>query len=157
MISRKVELSDKNNRVCQLILPNRLSSLLLAERVVESVCLQANTSSNEASAIVLAMSETLCNIIQYGYESGVESEIILDVSIVDKVLTILINDEGVELPTAIVKQYRDGLIELPSVDVSTEDLPESGWGVNILMMTASQVRYSRTSEGNKLELEFVVA
>lgn len=156
MTAQQDTLNMKNNRVCQLILPNHLNSLLLAERVVESVCLQANTSSKEASAIVLAMSETLCNIIQYGYDSGVESEIVLDVSIVDKVLTIMINDDGVELPSAVVNQYREGQIELPSIDVPIEDLPDSGWGVNILMMTANEVRYSRTSQGNKLELEFIV-
>jgi len=149
-------MNKHQNKICSLTLPNRLSSLLVAERVVESVCLQANSSDKDTSAIVLAMSEALCNIIQYGFDSQDEQEIKLDISINKSVLNIMINDEGVAVPSSIVDQYNEGRVTLPSLDVATEDLPDSGWGINILLMTAKNVRYTRTSTGNQLELQFLI-
>jgi len=146
-----------SHKICSLTLPNRLSSLLVAERVVESVCLQAKSSDKDTSAIVLAMSEALCNIIQYGFDTQDEQEISLDISLVGSLLTIQINDEGIAVPNNIVNQYHEGRVCLPSLDVDIQDLPDSGWGVNILLMTAKNVRYTRTSTGNQLELEFLIS
>lgn len=143
--------------VYKLVLPNSLSSLLVAERVVESICQQAKTCDKDASAIVLATSEALCNIIEHGLKSAEEQEINLQISLIDNTLNITINDEGVEMPSNLVKQYHDRTVALPALDVDLDDLPNSGWGVNILLMTAKNVRYTRTSTGNQLELEFQIA
>lgn len=148
--------NENRNRVGCLILPNQLSSLFLAENLLESICTQAELSIKDTSAIVLAMSEVVCNIIQYGYKSSEESEIVIDVSIADRILTILINDEGTAVPTKIVQRYRDCSIDLPSTNVPVEDLPDSGWGVNILLLAANDVRYTRTASGNQIELEFLI-
>ena len=148
------QINKDSRHLCMLTLPSCMDSLLLAERVVESVCLQAKSSAIDSSAIVLAMSEALCNIIQYGYPDQENGEIIIDICISHDVLTILINDEGLEVPLNIVDQYDRGFVKMPSIDVDVDELPDSGWGVNILLLTAKEVRYSRTAVGNQLKLDF---
>lgn len=150
----KSQIDSDSRRLCVLTLPSCMDSLLIAERLVETICLQAKSSELDSSAIVLAMSEALCNIIQYGYPGQEDGEIVIDISISHDVLTLLINDEGLKVPLRIVDQYDQGLVKMPSIDVDLEDLPESGWGVNILLVTAKDVRYTRTAIGNQLELDF---
>ena len=146
--------NEKNIRLCRMILPNELRSLLLVERVIESICQQTKTNASETSSILLATSEALCNVIEYSYGDEKGREIILEVSLCGSLLTVSIFDEGYEVPHNIVQQYRDATVSMPSIDVECDDLPESGWGVNMLVLAAEEVRYSRTVTGNQLEIDF---
>lgn len=149
--------NTQEDRMCRMILPNDLRSLLLAERVVESVCQQIKIKDSETTSILLATSEALCNVIQYGYGEETGRDIIFDICVNRSVLTIRINDEGIEVPNHIVQQYHNATVSMPSVDGNIEELPESGWGVNMLIIAAEEVRYSRTMTGNQLEIDFRIS
>jgi len=150
---KPVDQTDKR-RLCTMHVPPELTSLLLAERMVESVCLQAGSSDKETTEIVLAVSEVLCNVIDYGCLEDSGEEITVEAILVNKSLFVLINDPGIEVPEQVVRQLHEHRVSMPSIDVDSEDLPVSGWGVNIVLMTAKRVRYQRINNGNSTELEF---
>jgi len=144
--------------VCRLQLPNQIDSLYVAESLIEAICRQSRIDDLVANGITLAVSEALCNIIRYGYpeEHSATGEICMTCRVEAGVLTVTLVDDGIPVPDDVTARYRDDVAAMPSVEVDIDDLPESSWGVGLMLNASSEIRHRRENEFNCLEIDFSV-
>jgi len=143
---------------CQFLLqlPAELESLSLVESLTQTVCSQNALESTRVDAIVLSVSEAMNNIIRHACSSLDSSLMIIRAHRLDDGLCICLFDGGCELPDSIKQRYRDHVIEMPSTSGSIEDLPVGGWGIGLILQSASAVSYRRAAEVNHLCLSFAL-
>jgi len=141
---------------CQFLLqlPTRLESLSLVESLTQTICLQNALEGARVDAIVLSVSEAMNNIIRHACSSFDSSLMIIRAHYLEDGLCICLFDGGCKLPDSINQRYRDHVIEMPATSGSIEDLPVGGWGIGLILQSASAVSYRRAAEVNHLCLTF---
>jgi len=106
--------------------------------------------------ITLSIVEILCNVVEHGYGSNppANESVRIEFKSVGKGLSVCLKDHAPELPEGIAEHLTTGRISMPAIDQGTENLPESGWGLNIVTSTASRIEYTRQGSSNITTLEF---
>ncbi len=105
-------------------------------------------SRDSRSGILLALGEVLNNVVEHAYAGCGNGAIQLDLSVMNRSVSIQIKDFGIALPGGVVPDSA-----IPDMNVPLEDLPEGGFGWAILQQLASEICYYRLGDENILYFE----
>lgn len=110
-------------------------------------------SDDDTSTIELVLAETLNNVIEHALS---DSQVATTIEIrgafdASNGLRMTVIDRGAPMPTD-----KAPVGKAPDLDVSTDDLPEGGFGWFMIHTLASDVRYTRVGEANHLILQLPV-
>lgn len=104
--------------------------------------------------ITLSIVEALANIFEHGLENinNQSRDVILNIAR-DKPYSIAqIIDNGKPTPATVRDNILGNNLSMP--DVEAPELPESGWGLNLIQFAASTIEHKRVEDKNYLELTF---
>lgn len=105
----------------------------------------------------LMLAELLTNIIEHSapdVEDPVEFPVRVTVVVTDDLITLSVSEVGRALSHEVVSKYTDMVIEMPANDVDIDDLPESGWGMQLIKSICDDIRYERVDGSNVFHLCF---
>lgn len=111
-------------------------------------------SDSHLNFVTLAIIEVLANIFEHnlGQENGTGNEVILRVARDNTTSVVHLIDNGKAPPPEVCKKLTGKTSEMPRID--TAELPESGWGLNLIQFAATSINYQRIEDRNLLELIF---
>jgi len=124
--------------------------------VVRCLCGELDLAAVKPSSVELAVVEAVNNSIIHAYQS--ESGNAVDVTFeyfADR-LSIKIKDYGKPMPNSVAVRLSGRAVTQP-IDVPKQDLPESGWGIELLKAICDQVSYQSLHSGNTTSLSFKLA
>jgi anti-sigma regulatory factor (Ser/Thr protein kinase) len=95
-------------------------------------------------SINLVLEEALTNVIFYAFEKGVESEILIDLTMEGTLMTIIITDEG--------RPYDPTQKNDPDINLSAEDRPIGGLGIFLIKQIMDEISYERIGSKNQFTM-----
>jgi len=139
----------------QISIKHDSSQVPVVGKMVRHLCVIAETAHHAAvGKIELAVVELLTNII--GYSAANSDDALIDVHCQfeggDFIVTI--SDSGKALSADVVREYSDDTVRMPSIDIGIDDLPESGWGIQLIKSACDKVSYRRVNDNNVYKLVF---
>jgi len=129
---------------CRLTLSNQLTAIADTMRQVEQFMTSHRISNAAVPAALLALEESLVNIVTHGFNDDRLHFITVDVTLSDTQIALEITDDGIPFDP----------ISLPPPDRSAprEARPIGGLGVWLTKQMMTDMRYRREDERNKLFL-----
>ncbi len=129
---------------CRLTLSNQLTAIADTMRQVEQFMTSHRISNAAVPAALLALEESLVNIVTHGFNDDRLHLITVDITLSDKHIALEITDDGIPFDP----------ISLPPPDRSAplEARPIGGLGVWLTKQMMTDMRYRREDERNKLLL-----
>ena len=123
-------------------LKNKLEELTRARHLIQQIGAEHKFVSDDIFDCVVSLEEVLINIITYGYKDDLEHEIILSIEFKDKVLTIEVEDDGVEF-----NPLSKGPID---IEKDLMERSSSGLGIHLLKKLVDEIKYQRQDGKNYL-------
>lgn len=133
----------------------KLSSLQSIELAINDACMTLGVEQSRAYFITLAISELASNMIRHGCSnSTLPDELFVEVLSSSTSLKVVMADGCDPLPSDIVNKLiaHDGTIA--PFDTTICNLPESGWGLDLIHSAAESVAYRRKKQQNVYEVAF---
>ena len=130
----------------RLVLRNKLADLPELSRWVET-CTREDVSSDVAFAVALCLEEAVVNIIMHGGRDGLE--ITVELAREPGALTARIEDNG--------REFDPTQAPAPAPATSLEDAKIGDLGIHLMRSFASEMRYGRSGDRNRLTLLFIEA
>src|SRR5262245_41715216 len=126
----------------ELRVRNDLSELERVGREIEEVGRGGGVTTEDLSAVLLAVDEMLTNVISYGFPAGGDAWIDVRARLEDGVFAVEIEDEGQAFdPVAVAEPSLDGAVEERSV---------GGLGIHIARSMVDEMTYRRDAGRNVL-------
>jgi serine/threonine-protein kinase RsbW len=97
----------------------------------------------------IALVEALTNIIRHAYAGRNDGRIDIGITMEQRTLTVVLRDNGIAADPAHFKAA-----EPKDVGDAIDDLPESGWGLDLIRQCSDGMTYRRLASGNELTLLF---
>jgi len=110
---------------------------------------QKGCDADTAGNVELVVAEALNNITEHAYHDTVAGEVKLTAHIDRSRLYLTIIDAGSPMPDARLPEGK----ERPTAQIAA-DLPEGGFGWNIILQLCDDVQYQRCCDRNQLLLQF---
>lgn len=130
----------------------------VAARTVCYLCSLTGSDYSRAKNMELAIVELLNNIINYGKSQQSGTLIDLHCKFDDGDFVVTVSHRGQALEPNVASAYTNETIEMPGVGVDIEvgipDLPECGWGIQLIKSACDEVDYRRVGEKNVYQLSF---
>ena len=124
-------------------------------KLLRNLCSIANIESElSVSQLELAVVELLNNIINYSANLPSDSWITIHVRLTETSLAVVVSDRGDALGSELAKLYTDETVSMPTLDIGVADLPESGWGMQLIKSACDRISYRRSNQTNLYELTF---
>lgn len=143
------------NSLKQLSAARKLSSLEVIELAVEEVCENLSVEGTRAYFITLAVSELASNMIRHGRSGhSVTDELTVEIHSTDTTIKVVLKDCCEPLPRVVITQLTDNDGTIRNYDTTLCNLPESGWGLDLVHSAATSVTYDRRSNRNVYEVVF---
>lgn len=143
------------NSLTQINTPRKLSSLETIELAMDEVCRTMKVEVSKGFFITLAISELASNMIRHGSSNAtLVDDLTVKVFSTTKSIKVVLEDRCDPLPKTVVNQLlvNDGTIT--NYDTAIQNLPESGWGLDLIHSAASSVSYERKEHKNVYEVAF---
>lgn len=145
------------NSLKQLNTRRELASLEKIELAIDEVCHDLKIEGTAAYFITLAISELASNMIRHGkHENQLQDDLVVEVFSSNESIKVVLKDHCRPLSNTVQRQLleRDGTVR--QYDTSIQNIPESGWGLDLIHSAASSVSYCRAAERNVYELGFKI-
>lgn len=111
---------------------------------IKLIAIKAGMGSVDSERFELGLAEALNNVVEHAYKMLSHNEINVKITRADRQLTVEITDTGVPMTTDFILPTRDGLaIE----NRELENLPDGGWGIEIIKKTMDSFSYMHTKSG----------
>lgn len=124
-------------------------------KLLRNLCSIANIESElSVSQLELAVVELLNNIINYSANTPSDSWVTIHVRLTEASLAVVVSDRGDALGSELAKLYTDETVSMPTLDIGVADLPESGWGIQLIKSACDRISYRRSNQTNLYELTF---
>lgn len=124
-------------------------------KLLRNLCSIANIESElSVSQLELAVVELLYNIINYSANTPSDSWVTIHVRLTEASLAVVVSDRGDALGSELAKLYTDETVSMPTLDIGVADLPESGWGIQLIKSACDRISYRRSNQTNLYELTF---
>lgn len=110
----------------------------------------------ELVQLELLVSELLSNVIKHSipYEDQIEFPVGLTVVAEGDNLTLSVSESGKPMSCEVVQSYTNAQIAIPLYGGEVSDLPENGWGVQLIKSICNDISYERLDDSNILHLCF---
>ena len=105
----------------------------------------------------LMIAELLTNIIKHSCPDGEDQcEFPVGVTVIvgDDLITLSVSEVGRPTSQEVVSQYTATEITMPEIDGNIMNLPESGWGVQLVKSICDDISYERIDGSNVFHLCF---
>ena len=129
-----------------------LESLSDTQMEIENLMQDLFADDIKLNFVTLSIIEVLANVFEHGSEDA--NNVVLAISKVDSVATATIKDDGKQIPDKVIAVMSGQSMTMPDIDVQLDELPDSGWGLNLIQHACSSVNYRRDNNRNYLELNF---
>ena len=83
-----------------------------------------------------------------------DSWITIHLRLTEASLAVVVSDRGDALGSELAKLYTDETVSMPTLDIGVADLPESGWGIQLIKSACDRISYRRSNQTNLYELTF---
>ncbi len=124
--------------------------------VVRCLCSQLDLAVVKPSSVELAVVEAVNNSIIHAYQSKSGNSVDVTFEYFADQLSIKIKDYGQPMPKSVAVRLT-GRAVTQRLDVPMQDLPESGWGIELLKAICDKVSYQSLRSGNTISLSFKLA
>lgn len=143
-------------KTTSLEIPCTFEGISEHEPDVERLVQQLIKDDDQVYLISLSVVEVLCNIVEHGFKGHAAPGECILVSMQASAthLDITVVDKAAPPPARTIEHLTSQHNAMPSLEQPVADLPESGWGLNIIAHTASSIDYERTADSNVLTLCF---
>jgi anti-sigma regulatory factor (Ser/Thr protein kinase) len=141
------------NSLKHITTARKLSSLETIELAMDDVCRTLDVDGPKAFFITLAISELASNMIRHGSSSSKSSDD-LTVEVFSTSITVVLEDRCDPIPKAVAKNFIENDGTISEYDTTLCNLPESGWGLDLVHSAASSVLYKRKQHRNIYEVAF---
>ena len=135
---------EQIKRYKSLAILNKIEELNNVVAFLEVLEEEWEISPAHTISINLVLEEALTNVIFYAFEKGVESEILVDLTMEGMLMTIIITDEG--------RPYDPTQKNDPDIDLSTEDRPIGGLGIFLIKQIMDEISYKRIVSKNQFTM-----
>lgn len=111
----------------------------------------------EMARVELLVSELLTNVIKHSVpDENTQHEFPVGLTVVadGDNLTLSVSEIGKPMSCDVVRSYTDTQIEMPASEGDIFELPESGWGVQLIKSICNDISYERLDDSNVLHLCF---
>ena len=143
------------NSLKQMNTARKLSSLETIELAMDDVCRTLDVEGSKAYFITLAISELASNMIRHGSSCNKASdELSVEVFSTSASITVVLEDRCDALSNSVIDQLMENDGKVTDYDTAVANLPESGWGLDIIHSAASSVSYKRKRHKNVYEVAF---
>lgn len=139
-----------------LSIDSDLSQVQHVGEAVRVLCSHLDLIAAKPSSVELAVVEAVNNSIEHAYSSESGNSVDVSFEYDADCLSIKICDYGAPMPKSIAGQLSSD-IHMPSEAVEMDDLPVSGWGMQLLKSVCDEVSYHRQHSRNTLSLSFKLA
>ncbi len=134
-----------------------LPSLTETQWDVEQIFQQWIQDDTHLNFVTLSIVEALANVFEHGLESKEtsgksESNVIINIARKASCSVVEIIDNGEPAPSTVREKLANNGSTMP--DINASELPDSGWGLNLIQFAASTIKYSTENGLNYLELTF---
>ena len=106
-------------------------------------------TSEQRATVELVLAEVLNNVTEHAYSWRTGEPVELSFDLIFGRLTVLVCDDGITLPGGKLPQGRPQVVDCP-----VQDLPEGGFGWNLIRAFTRSLHYERIGRRNVLTLEF---
>ena len=131
------------------------SQIPVVGNLVRQLCVIADVADHPSvSKVELAVVELLANIIGYSVVNSDDALINVHCQFEGGDFSVLVTEDGRALSAHLVSEYSNDYVRMPSIDLGIEDLPESGWGIQLIKSACDKVSYRRAKDKNTYELFF---
>ena len=127
--------------------------------VAKMVCHLFVMAKGEASKnMELAVVELLTNVINHSEGAAKNALISIRCKYTGDDFAVTVSDSGRALSANVASAYTDEVVSMPDIDVTSLDdileLPESGWGIQLIKSVCDEVSYNRVADKNVYKLTF---
>lgn len=130
----------------RLVVTSDTKYLMLVRDFVSRLIRQSSLPYDEENKVILAVDEAVSNIIEHGYERGMEGSIEVEVEADDHQFKIIIRDTG--------KTFDPESIPDPDIGEHVASGKKRGLGIFLMRQIMDEVRY-KFQDGVKNELTLV--
>lgn len=127
-----------------ITLSNRLSDVSATMRRIEDFSLRHEVPAPVVQALLLALEESLVNIITHGYQDDHSHEIEVMLTLDETDLCVEIKDDGMAFDPRTVPP--------PDLSIPADQRPIGGLGVWLILQMMDDIEYSRDGTTNRLRL-----
>jgi len=124
--------------------------------IVRCLCGELDLAAVKPSTVELAVVEAVNNSIIHAYQSKTGNSVDVTFEYHADRLSIKVKDYGVPMPKNVAVRLASRAV-LPKLDVPKNELPESGWGIELLKSICDKVSYQSHNSGNTISLSFKLA
>lgn len=144
MFERKITLSIGSD----------LQQVELLGKAIQGLCKELSFEHASINQVELAVIESVNNCIEhaYSYKKGFSVDLELDVNCSQ--LIIAIRDHGIPMTPEVVRELIDPEVHMQKPGTDLQQLPESGWGMQLVKTTCDAISYDRRYSCNTIELIF---
>ncbi len=130
----------------RLVVTNDTKHLIVVRDFISRRVLRSTLSRDDENKIILAVDEAVTNIIEHGYDEGVEGAIEIEVEMDERQFKIVIRDNG--------RVFNPDSIPTPDLQDHVRAGKKKGLGVFLMRQIMDEVRY-RFKDGVKNELTLI--
>jgi len=130
----------------RLVVSNDTKHLVVVRDFISRLVVQSRLSREDENKIILAVDEAVTNIIEHGYDEGVEGSIEIDVEIAERQFRVVIRDSG--------RVFNPETIPYPDLQEHVRTGRKKGLGIFLMRQIMDEVRY-RFKDGVKNELTLI--
>lgn len=139
-------------------IPCSLEGIAAWEAEIERFVADMTHDDERVYMITLSIVEVLTNIVEHGFNEVRAPADRIQVSMYKACdeIHVTVTDNASVPPVGVVNQLSTTYAHMPALDTHLEELPVSGWGLNIISSIASSIRFEPLVGGNRLELTFPI-
>jgi len=127
-----------------IIFRNELAELQNISGQVEDFLVQNGIQQDSIYTVQLVLEEMISNVIKYAFKDSSAHEISLEISLEDKKLGIIVEDDGIGFnPLSVPEQKTDTPIQEREI---------GGLGIHLVKNMVQEMSYSRKNGKNHLEM-----
>lgn len=130
----------------RLVVTNDTKYLIVVREFISRLVQQSRLSRDDENKIILAVDEAVTNIIEHGYDDGVEGSIEIEVEVDEAQFKVMIRDTG--------RIFNPESIPTPDLTDHVKLGKKKGLGIFLMRQIMDEVRY-RFKDGIKNELTLV--
>lgn len=131
------------------------SQIPVVGKLVHHLCVIGDTEHHPSvNRIELAVVELLTNIISYSGAGETDSLIEIHCQFKGGDFDVIVTSGGEALSSELAREYANDNVCMPDIDTGIGDLPESGWGIQLIKSACDKVSYQRVENKNVYKLAF---
>ncbi len=139
----------------KITIKHDLHQIRVVGKTVRHLCVIAGFADHPSmKKVELAVVELLTNIVGYSVVKSADALIELHCQFEDEKFSISVSDNGQALSAELVREYSNDTVSMPSIDLGIDNLPECGWGIQLIKSACDEVGYRRVKEKNVYDFFF---